>query len=78
MAEGHYEPGAILRAIYVHEEPVGVLLVERELRRGRRDFASVAQTRADHYEVQVDEVAADQAQRLIAQMPITAARGSMP
>jgi diamine N-acetyltransferase len=28
VAEGHYEPGAILRAIYQHEEPVGVLLVE--------------------------------------------------
>ena len=30
VAEGHYEPNAILRAIYRHEEPVGVLLVEVE------------------------------------------------
>jgi hypothetical protein len=37
--------------------------------RGRRDFASVAQTRADLYEVQVDEGVADEAQRLIARMP---------
>jgi hypothetical protein len=41
--------------------------------RGRRDFASVAQTRADHYEVQVDERAADEAQGLIARMPSAAA-----
>jgi hypothetical protein len=42
------------------------------LRRGRRDFASVAQTRADRYEVQVDESAGDEAERLIAQMPAPA------
>jgi diamine N-acetyltransferase len=30
IAEGHYEPGALLRAIYLDEEPVGVLLVEIE------------------------------------------------
>jgi diamine N-acetyltransferase len=30
VAEGHYEPGALLRAIYRAEEPVGVLLVEVE------------------------------------------------
>ncbi|MCW3006481.1 MAG: acetyltransferase [Solirubrobacterales bacterium] len=30
VAEGHYEPGALLRAIYVDDEPVGVLLVEVE------------------------------------------------
>lgn len=30
VAEGHYEPGALLRAIYLAEEPVGVLLVEVE------------------------------------------------
>jgi hypothetical protein len=42
------------------------------LRRGRRDFASVAQTRADRYEVQVDEGAGDEAERLIAQMPAPA------
>ena len=28
VAEGHYEPGALLRAIYRADEPVGVLLVE--------------------------------------------------
>jgi diamine N-acetyltransferase len=27
VAEGHYEPGALLRAIYLDDEPVGVLLV---------------------------------------------------
>jgi hypothetical protein len=43
------------------------------LRQGRRDFASVAQTRADHYEVQVDDRVADEAQGLIAQMPSAAA-----
>jgi diamine N-acetyltransferase len=30
VAEGHYEPGALLRAIYLDDEPVGVLLVEVE------------------------------------------------
>ena len=30
VAEGHYEPGAMLRAIYAGEQPVGVLLVEVE------------------------------------------------
>ena len=44
------------------------------LQRGRRDFASVAQTRADRYEVQVDESTADEAQSLIARMPSAAAR----
>ena len=39
------------------------------LMRGRRDFASVAQTRADHYEVQVDAGAADEAEGLISRMP---------
>jgi diamine N-acetyltransferase len=28
IAEGHYEPGAVLRAIYAGDEPAGVLLVE--------------------------------------------------
>jgi hypothetical protein len=39
------------------------------MRRGRRDFASVAHTRADSYEVQVDAAAADEAAQLIARMP---------
>ena len=30
VAEGHYEPNAVLRAIYVGDQPVGVLLVETE------------------------------------------------
>ena len=30
VAEGHYEPGAVLRAIYAGEQPAGVLLVEVE------------------------------------------------
>ena len=30
VAEGHYEPGALLRAIYAGDEPTGVLLVETE------------------------------------------------
>ena len=30
VAEGHYEPGALLRAIYAGEQPAGVLLVEVE------------------------------------------------
>ena len=36
---------------------------------GRRDSGSVAQTRADRYEVQVDEGFADEAERLLARMP---------
>lgn len=28
VAEGHYEPGALLRASYADEQPAGVLLVE--------------------------------------------------
>jgi hypothetical protein len=38
---------------------------------GRRDFASTAQTRADHYEVQVDDGDANEAQRLLSTMPAT-------
>jgi hypothetical protein len=36
---------------------------------GRRDFDSTADTRADHYEVQVDDGYATEAQRLLATMP---------
>lgn len=39
------------------------------MQRGRRDFASVAGTRADQYEVQVDEGVAPEAERLLARMP---------
>jgi hypothetical protein len=36
---------------------------------GRRDFSSTSQTRADHYEVQVDDGYAPEAERLLATMP---------
>jgi hypothetical protein len=36
---------------------------------GRRDFGSGAQTRADRYEVQVDDGFADEAERVLARMP---------
>jgi hypothetical protein len=36
---------------------------------GRRDFESVADTRADRYEIQVDDAFADRAERLLARMP---------
>ena len=36
---------------------------------GRRDFASVAGTQAERYEVQVDEGAADEAERLLRELP---------
>lgn len=38
-------------------------------RGGGRDFASVAGTQADSYEVQVDEAHADEARRLLGSMP---------
>jgi heat induced stress protein YflT len=43
--------------------------VSHSARDGRRDFGSVAETRADHYEVQVDEDLADEAERLLARIP---------
>jgi hypothetical protein len=36
---------------------------------GSRDFASVARTEAERYEVQVDEEVADEAQELINALP---------
>jgi hypothetical protein len=39
------------------------------MQQGRRDFASVATTRADHYEVQADARVADRAEQLLATMP---------
>jgi hypothetical protein len=36
---------------------------------GRRDFSSVADTRADRYEIQVDDGFADQAERLLGRLP---------
>ena len=38
---------------------------------GRRDFASTSETRADHYEVQVEDGYASEAQRLLTTMPGT-------
>jgi hypothetical protein len=38
---------------------------------GRRDFDSTSETRADHYEVQVEDGYAAEAQRLLATMPGT-------
>jgi heat induced stress protein YflT len=38
---------------------------------GSRDFSSTAATRADHYEVQVEDGYAGEAQRLLATMPAT-------
>jgi hypothetical protein len=38
---------------------------------GKHDFASTAATRADRYEVQVDDGYASEAQRLLATMPAT-------
>ena len=37
---------------------------------GSRDFSSSAETRADHYEVQVDDSYASEAQRVLAAMPV--------
>ena len=37
--------------------------------RGRRDFVSLSQTRADRYDVQVDDGFAGEAERLLARMP---------
>jgi hypothetical protein len=37
--------------------------------RGRRDFASTRDTRADRYELQVEESSADEAKRLLERMP---------
>jgi hypothetical protein len=53
--------GAVLGAL------VGAL--SHYLSEGRRDFASAAQTRADHYEVQVDDGYAAEAQRVLSTMP---------
>jgi heat induced stress protein YflT len=53
--------GAVLGAL------VGAL--SHYLSQGRRDFASEAQTRADHYEVQVDDGYAARAQQVLSTMP---------
>jgi hypothetical protein len=39
------------------------------LQRGRRDFGSMSETRADRYEVQVDDGVAGDAERLLERMP---------
>jgi hypothetical protein len=38
-------------------------------RRGRREFASVIETRADRYDVQVNDIVAPEAERLVERMP---------
>jgi Heat induced stress protein YflT domain len=43
--------------------------VSQYLTGGRRDFASQAATRADHYEVQVEDDYASEAERVLATMP---------
>lgn len=43
--------------------------VSHFMKAGRRDFDSVATTRADRYEVQVDDDFAGEADRLLARMP---------
>ena len=45
--------------------------ISHALTDGRRDFASASETRADHYEVQVDDGYASEAQRLLTTMPGT-------
>jgi len=42
---------------------------------GRRDFASVASTRADRYELQADHAVADEAERLLRALPEVPAPG---
>lgn len=42
--------------------------IEHAATKGRRDFASVSDTRADRYEVQVDDSQADAAERILARM----------
>ena len=49
--------GAVLRALSYY------------LTNGRRDFASAAQTLADHYEVQVEQSDAAEAKRVLSTMP---------
>jgi hypothetical protein len=44
-------------------------LIYQSARKGRRDFSSVATTVADHYEVQVDEAVAGEAERLMQSRP---------
>jgi hypothetical protein len=45
--------------------------ISHSSRGGERDFSSDAQTRADHYEVQVEDGYAAEAQRVLSTMPAT-------
>jgi heat induced stress protein YflT len=45
--------------------------ISHSFNEGRRDFASTSETRADHYEVQVEDGYASEAQRLLTTMPGT-------
>jgi hypothetical protein len=44
--------------------------ISHSSRGGERDFASESQTRADHYEVQVEDGYAAEAERVLATMPV--------
>jgi hypothetical protein len=44
------------------------------MQRGRRDFGSLTETRAERYEVQVDDSVAGEAERLLERMPPVPAR----
>jgi uncharacterized membrane protein len=44
-------------------------LIVHYSQRGRRDFASVSETRADRYDVQIDADVAGEAERVLEQMP---------
>jgi hypothetical protein len=50
---------------------IGALIgaIEHFATGGSRDFSSISDTRADHYEVQVDDGYASEAQRVLATMP---------
>jgi hypothetical protein len=48
--------------------------IDHAASRGRRDFASVSDTRADRYEVQVDDSYVDAAQRMLARMAAAPAK----
>ena len=61
--------------VLIYSLAIGVIfgaiwgLAAHSARGGRRDFASVSETTADRYEVQVDEGFADRAEKIVARMP---------
>jgi hypothetical protein len=72
---GLFFNGAAFLGILLYGLVVGALsgalwaAASQHSQQGRRDFASVATTRADRYEVQVDAGLADTAEALLAGMP---------